>query len=138
MKILNPNFHFFKFLVIFLSVLMGTLMGINLIFGIKANTCLDVGIYLLFYGLYYGVLGRDLAHICTDRLACRIGVSVENWFFDLKCLKNRFGAIFTLKINFCHKNSIIAFYILILVFLPRRPPTKIPRIRCLCRMWWKN
>uniref|UniRef100_A0A914C465 RING-type domain-containing protein n=1 Tax=Acrobeloides nanus TaxID=290746 RepID=A0A914C465_9BILA len=54
-------------------VLMGTLMGINLIFGIKANTCLDVGIYLLFYGLYYGVLGRDLAHICTDRLACKIG-----------------------------------------------------------------
>uniref|UniRef100_A0A8L8KR42 RING-type domain-containing protein n=1 Tax=Heligmosomoides polygyrus TaxID=6339 RepID=A0A8L8KR42_HELPZ len=28
---------------------------------------------LLFYGLYYGVLGRDFAHICTDRMACKIG-----------------------------------------------------------------
>lgn len=56
-------------------VLMFTLMGANHIFGISANTSMDCGIYLLFYGLYYGVLGRDFAHICTDRMACKIGVS---------------------------------------------------------------
>lgn len=54
-------------------VLMFTLMGANHIFGINANTSMDCGIYLLFYGLYYGVLGRDFAHICTDRMACKIG-----------------------------------------------------------------
>ncbi|KAI1728534.1 RING-H2 zinc finger domain-containing protein [Ditylenchus destructor] len=54
-------------------VLMFTLMGVNLVFNINSNTCLDVGICLLFYGLYYGVLGRDFAHICTDALACKIG-----------------------------------------------------------------
>uniref|UniRef100_A0A914MSY5 RING-type domain-containing protein n=1 Tax=Meloidogyne incognita TaxID=6306 RepID=A0A914MSY5_MELIC len=53
--------------------LLFTLIGINLIFGIRPNTSLDFGIHFLFYGLYYGVLSRDLAHILTDRLACKIG-----------------------------------------------------------------
>jgi RING finger protein 121 len=54
-------------------ILMATIIGINLIFNIKTSTSMDMGIYLLFYGLYYGVLGRDFAHICTDRMACKIG-----------------------------------------------------------------
>ncbi|CAD6188470.1 unnamed protein product [Caenorhabditis auriculariae] len=53
--------------------MMFSLMGLNLIFGIKQTTSMDFGILLLFYGLYYGVLGRDFAHICTDRMACKIG-----------------------------------------------------------------
>jgi len=32
-----------------------------------------VGALLLFYGLYYGVLGRDCAEMCTDRLASVMG-----------------------------------------------------------------
>lgn len=55
-------------------ILMLTLLGANLIFHIESNTSMDIGICLLFYGLYYGVLGRDLAEICTAILACRIGV----------------------------------------------------------------
>uniref|UniRef100_A0AC35GPI2 RING-type domain-containing protein n=1 Tax=Panagrolaimus sp. PS1159 TaxID=55785 RepID=A0AC35GPI2_9BILA len=54
-------------------ILMATIIGVNLIFNIKTSTSMDWGIYLLFYGLYYGVLGRDFAHICTDRMACKIG-----------------------------------------------------------------
>lgn len=53
--------------------LLFTMIGVNVIFGIRANSSLDFGIHLLFYGLYYGVLSRDLAHILTDRLACKIG-----------------------------------------------------------------
>lgn len=56
--------------------LMSALMGINVLFGISTNTIMDIGICLLFYGLYYGVLGRDFAHICTDMLACKIGVHI--------------------------------------------------------------
>jgi len=48
-------------------------MGFHLIIGWKANELLDIGVLLMFYGLYYGVLGRDFAHICTDRMACKIG-----------------------------------------------------------------
>uniref|UniRef100_A0AC34R3N8 Uncharacterized protein n=1 Tax=Panagrolaimus sp. JU765 TaxID=591449 RepID=A0AC34R3N8_9BILA len=54
-------------------ILMATIIGLNLIFAIKTSTSMDWGIYLLFYGLYYGVLGRDVAHMCTDRMACKIG-----------------------------------------------------------------
>jgi len=50
-----------------------TLMGVNTIFGIKSNTSLDFGVHLIFYGLFYGVLGRDYAQICTERVACKIG-----------------------------------------------------------------
>ncbi|CAI4222282.1 unnamed protein product [Auanema sp. JU1783] len=54
-------------------VMMFTLLGFALVFNLSTNGCMDTGILLLFYGLYYGVLGRDLAHICTDRMACKIG-----------------------------------------------------------------
>ncbi|KHN74264.1 RING finger protein [Toxocara canis] len=54
-------------------LIMFTLLGMNLIFGLRANVTMDAGLLLLFYGLYYGVLGRDMAHICTDRMACKIG-----------------------------------------------------------------
>ncbi|PAV65248.1 hypothetical protein WR25_06652 [Diploscapter pachys] len=53
--------------------MMFALMGLNFVFGLKQTTVMDAGILLLFYGLYYGVLGRDFAHICTDRMACKIG-----------------------------------------------------------------
>lgn len=52
-----------------------TLMGMNIIFGAKAHTWMDLGVLLLFYGLYYGVLGRDFAEICADSMAAHIGVS---------------------------------------------------------------
>lgn len=35
---------------------------------------MDVGVVLLFYGLYYGVMGRDFAEICSDYMASTIGV----------------------------------------------------------------
>ena len=34
-----------------------------------------MGTQLLFYGLYYGVMGRDFAEVCADRLASRMGYS---------------------------------------------------------------
>jgi RING finger protein 121 len=38
------------------------------------KTSLDFGILMMFYGIYYGVLGRDMAESCTDRMASKIGV----------------------------------------------------------------
>lgn len=37
---------------------------------------MDFGIVSLFYGLYYGIMGRDFAEICSDYMASTIGVSV--------------------------------------------------------------
>ena len=43
---------------------------------IKARDSMDFGIVSLFYGLYYGVMGRDFAEICSDYMASTLGVSV--------------------------------------------------------------
>lgn len=52
---------------------MATFMGLNLIFGALPATWMDCGILLLFYGLYYGVLGRDLAEIAAETMASNAG-----------------------------------------------------------------
>lgn len=38
---------------------------------------MDVGVIMLFYGLYYGVMGRDFAEICSDYMASTIGVNTH-------------------------------------------------------------
>ena len=56
------------------TVMMATFLGFNLMFHVKPHVWMDVGIMFLFYGLYYGVLGRDCAEICADKMAAHIGV----------------------------------------------------------------
>lgn len=46
-------------------------------FRIHPDTAAEVGLLVLFYGLYFGVLGRDFAEICADKMASKLGVSVE-------------------------------------------------------------
>lgn len=46
-------------------------------FRIKPEDAMDFGVSLLFYGLYYGVLGRDFAEMCADFMASTVGVSVQ-------------------------------------------------------------
>lgn len=66
-------------------------------FMIKPDTAMEFGVTVLFYGLYFGVLGRDFAEICADKIASKLGVStalffsamvtnkfVQNWLFLYK------------------------------------------------------
>uniref|UniRef100_H3ANP1 Ring finger protein 121 n=1 Tax=Latimeria chalumnae TaxID=7897 RepID=H3ANP1_LATCH len=53
---------------------MLTLFGLNLLFRIKPEDAMDFGVSLLFYGLYFGVLGRDFAEMCADYMAATIGM----------------------------------------------------------------
>lgn len=55
-----------------------TLIGVNVLFGHKPNKWMDVSLVTLFYGLYFGVLGRDVAEYCSERMAASIGVSCIN------------------------------------------------------------
>ncbi len=55
--------------------IMFTLMGINVLLGITPDKSMDVGLQVLFYGLYFGVLSRDFSVLCTDKMATRLGVS---------------------------------------------------------------
>ncbi|XP_001632498.3 RING finger protein 121 isoform X2 [Nematostella vectensis] len=54
-------------------VIMFTLLGLNLMFMVRPETSMEFGIVVMFYGLYYGVLGRDFAEICSDKMASKIG-----------------------------------------------------------------
>lgn len=44
---------------------------------ISPEDAMDFGVSLLFYGLYYGVLGRDFAEMCADFMASTIGVNAQ-------------------------------------------------------------
>lgn len=57
-----------------------TFLGVNLMFMIKPDTAMEFGVTVLFYGLYFGVLGRDFAEICADKIASKLGVSTALFF----------------------------------------------------------
>ena len=56
-------------------IMMLTLLGVSMMFAIHPDTAIEIGFVVLFYGLYFGVLGRDFAEICADRMASKLGVS---------------------------------------------------------------
>lgn len=34
----------------------------------------SIGLHLIFYGVYFGVVGRDLSELCSEKMAQTIGV----------------------------------------------------------------
>ena len=55
---------------------MATFLGLHFFFGVKPHIWLDAGLLLMFYALYYGVMARDIAEICTEKMVSQIGVSL--------------------------------------------------------------
>jgi len=54
-------------------LMMATFLGLYLFFGVKPQVWMDNGILMMFYALYYGVMARDFAEICTEKMVSRIG-----------------------------------------------------------------
>ncbi|KAM6268213.1 RING finger protein 175 [Spheniscus humboldti] len=50
-----------------------TMFGFNLFSRIESDDSMVFAVTLLFYGPYYGVMGRDFAEICSDYMASTIG-----------------------------------------------------------------
>ena len=59
-------------------IIMFTFLGFHLLFSVKPHVWMDIGLLMLFYALYYGVMARDVAEICTDRMVTQIGVNKRN------------------------------------------------------------
>jgi RING finger protein 121 len=55
-------------------IMMATFLGLHLFFGVKPHVWMDFGLLLMFYALYYGVMARDVAEICTEKMVSQIGV----------------------------------------------------------------
>lgn len=71
--------------------MMMTFCGINLLFSALPQTWMDVSLLFIFYGLYYGVLGRDLSELCADKMACHIGLCVLKPFKNSTDLFTKFS-----------------------------------------------
>ncbi|XP_037933915.1 RING finger protein 121 [Teleopsis dalmanni] len=54
-------------------IMMATFLGLNFIFNQQPNVWMDVGFLCVFYGLYIGVLGRDISEFCSEKMAALIG-----------------------------------------------------------------
>ncbi|XP_025087236.1 RING finger protein 121-like isoform X2 [Pomacea canaliculata] len=54
-------------------VIMFTIFGLSILVMVKPQTSMDFGLLLLFYGLYFGVVARDIAEVCADTMAAQIG-----------------------------------------------------------------
>ncbi|XP_060569209.1 E3 ubiquitin ligase Rnf121-like [Ruditapes philippinarum] len=54
-------------------VIMLTMLGVNMLFLIKPQYSMDFGLLIMFYGLYFGVVSRDFAEVCSDTMAAHIG-----------------------------------------------------------------
>eukprot|EP00112_Aurelia_sp_Birch-Aquarium-sp1_P014032 Seg3.26 transcript_id=Seg3.26/GoldUCD/mRNA.D3Y31 product="RING finger protein 121" protein_id=Seg3.26/GoldUCD/D3Y31 len=63
--------------VIGYMIIMSTFLGMNLMFYVSPDTSMGIGVTILFYGLYYGLLGRDCAEFCTDKMAAKMGYYTE-------------------------------------------------------------
>ncbi|XP_018018380.1 RING finger protein 121 [Hyalella azteca] len=55
------------------ALVMMTVMGLPALFRLSPITMFDYSLMFLFYGIYFGVLGRDLAEVCADKMAAHIG-----------------------------------------------------------------
>ena len=55
-------------------IIMMTFMGFNVLLLIRPEFSMQAGVIIIFYGLYYGVLGRDCAELCADKMAAKMGV----------------------------------------------------------------
>uniref|UniRef100_A0A183BEZ4 RING-type domain-containing protein n=1 Tax=Echinostoma caproni TaxID=27848 RepID=A0A183BEZ4_9TREM len=57
-------------------LMMLTIFQINMIFLLPTPLAMDISVCSLFYGLYYGVISRDFAEVCSDKMAAQIGYHV--------------------------------------------------------------
>lgn len=69
-------------------IIMFTFMGFNVMFLIRPEISMSVGVVVIFYGLYYGVLGRDCAELCADKMAAKMGYYSETGLPSKRLMPN--------------------------------------------------
>ncbi|CAH8515849.1 unnamed protein product [Heterobilharzia americana] len=57
-------------------LMMLTFFQVNLLFFLPTKIAMDFALLVLFYGLYYGVIARDFAEVCTNKMAAQISYRV--------------------------------------------------------------
>ena len=57
-------------------ILLLIFTGIGLLLPVHPDTIMELGVTLIFYGVYYGVMGRDFAELCVDYMAAGMTVRI--------------------------------------------------------------
>ena len=60
--------------------MMADFFGFRLLFGLGVWVP-QLASTALFYGLYFGVMGRDAAEVCADRMTATIGPYADFFIF---------------------------------------------------------
>ena len=76
-------------------IMMATFMGFYLFFGVKPHVWMDIGIMMMFYALYYGVMARDVAEIITEKMVSGIGVMNNLNFYNIIQAKAQISQVIT-------------------------------------------
>ena len=56
-------------------ILLLMFTGLGLILPVHPDTIMELGVTLVFYGVYFGVMGRDCAELCVDYMSAGMTVS---------------------------------------------------------------
>ena len=56
-------------------VLLLIFSGVGLLLPVRPDSVMEFGVVLIFYGVYFGVMGRDFAELCVDYMAAAMTVS---------------------------------------------------------------
>ena len=56
--------------------MVAAFFGISVVFNVNPAIWMDYGLIIMYYGLYFGVLGQDIAEICASKMAAHLGVRV--------------------------------------------------------------
>ena len=57
------------------TILLLLFTGLGLVFPGGPDVVMELGVILIFYGVYFGVMGRDCAELCVDYMAAGMTVS---------------------------------------------------------------
>jgi len=56
--------------------MVAAFFGISIVFNVNPAVWMDYGLIIMYYGLYFGVLGQDVAELCASVMAAHLGVSM--------------------------------------------------------------
>ena len=74
-------------------ILLLLFTGLGLLLPFSPDSVMEFSVVLIFYGVYFGVMGRDFAVLCVDYVAASMTVSLPTRWdgtrgFDLTCEKS--------------------------------------------------
>jgi RING finger protein 121 len=74
--LLTHKISYFMGVIGYIMLMLTFFVG-NFLYFISPTAAIDCSVITMFYGVYYGILSRDIAEICSDRMASNLGYYSE-------------------------------------------------------------